>query len=104
MQGIELLAQIRRTYPDTNVILMTAFGSVETAIEAMKSGAYDVTTFPASMWNARAYRARSLQLLRCKKLHPPPTSPVVSTTKNSPFILEWRSHQNGYWRVSRSAS
>jgi len=46
MQGIELLAEIKRTLPDTNVILMTAFGSVETAIEAMKQGAYDYLIKP----------------------------------------------------------
>jgi DNA-binding NtrC family response regulator len=46
MPGIELLAEVKRTYPDTNVILMTAFGSVESAIEAMKQGAYDYLTKP----------------------------------------------------------
>ncbi len=46
MQGIELLSEIKRSYPDVNVILMTAFGSVETAIEAMKQGAYDYLTKP----------------------------------------------------------
>lgn len=38
LPGIELLAEVKRTYPDTNVILMTAFGSMESAIEAMKTG------------------------------------------------------------------
>ena len=46
MQGIELLAQIKRGYADINVILMTAFGSVETAVEAMKHGASDYLTKP----------------------------------------------------------
>ena len=46
MQGIELLGEIKRTFPDTNVILMTAFGSVETAVEAMKEGAYDYLVKP----------------------------------------------------------
>ena len=46
MQGLELLAQIKRDYSDTNVILMTAFGSVETAVEAMKHGASDYVTKP----------------------------------------------------------
>jgi DNA-binding NtrC family response regulator len=46
MQGIELLAEIKHTYPDINVILMTAFGSVETAVEAMKQGAYDYLIKP----------------------------------------------------------
>ncbi|MFM8551512.1 MAG: sigma-54-dependent transcriptional regulator [Nitrospiraceae bacterium] len=46
MQGIELLAEIKRLHPDVNVILMTGFGSVESAIEAMKQGAYDYLTKP----------------------------------------------------------
>lgn len=46
MQGIELLSEIKRAYPDINVILMTAFGSVDTAIEAMKQGAYDYLMKP----------------------------------------------------------
>jgi len=46
MQGIELLREIKRTFPDINVILMTAFGSVETAVEAMKEGAYDYLVKP----------------------------------------------------------
>jgi DNA-binding NtrC family response regulator len=46
MQGIELLIEIKRDYPDAGVILMTAFGSVETAVEAMKHGASDYLTKP----------------------------------------------------------
>src|ERR1043166_7821456 len=46
MAGLELLAEIKRTYPGVKVILMTAFGSVESAIEAMKQGAYDYLTKP----------------------------------------------------------
>lgn len=46
MQGMELLTEIKRNYPAINVILMTAFGSVETAVEAMKHGASDYLTKP----------------------------------------------------------
>jgi two-component system, NtrC family, response regulator HydG len=46
MLGTELLAEIRRLYPDIGVILMTAFGSVETAVDAMKHGAVDYLTKP----------------------------------------------------------
>ncbi|MDK2745675.1 MAG: sigma-54 dependent transcriptional regulator [Nitrospira sp. BO4] len=46
MEGLELLAQIKRRDPDISVILMTAFGSVETAVEAMKHGASDYLTKP----------------------------------------------------------
>ncbi|MBX3236061.1 MAG: sigma-54-dependent Fis family transcriptional regulator [Nitrospiraceae bacterium] len=46
MLGTELLTEIRRAYPDIGVILMTAFGSVETAVDAMKRGASDYLTKP----------------------------------------------------------
>ena len=46
MLGTELLNEIKRLYPDIGVILMTAFGSVETAVEAMKHGASDYLTKP----------------------------------------------------------
>ena len=46
MGGLELLKQIRDNRLETTVIMITAFGSVETAVEAMKSGAYDYVTKP----------------------------------------------------------
>ena len=46
MEGIVLLSEIKRNFPDVNVILMTAFGSVETAVEAMKHGASDYLAKP----------------------------------------------------------
>jgi DNA-binding NtrC family response regulator len=46
MPGLTLLREIKRLHPETNVIIMTAFGSIETAIQAMKEGAYDYVTKP----------------------------------------------------------
>ncbi len=46
MDGVELLRAARVVSADTEVILMTAFGTVETAVEAMKEGAYDFLTKP----------------------------------------------------------
>ena len=46
MSGLELLKAIRTQYPETTVIIVTAFGTVETAVEAMKAGAYDYLTKP----------------------------------------------------------
>ena len=46
MSGLDLLSKIKSINPNTFVIMMTAFGSVETAVEAMKKGAYDYITKP----------------------------------------------------------
>jgi NtrC-family two-component system response regulator AlgB len=40
IDGMELLAEIKKFSPDTTVIIITAHGSIDTAIEAMKRGAY----------------------------------------------------------------
>jgi two-component system response regulator HydG len=44
--GIEVLKHIRVRYPQTMVVMITAYGSVETAVEAMKSGANDYLMKP----------------------------------------------------------
>lgn len=46
MDGIELLKNIKGIRPEVLVILMTAYGSIETAVEAMKMGANDYITKP----------------------------------------------------------
>jgi two-component system, NtrC family, response regulator HydG len=46
MDGVELLRASRVVSPDTEVVLMTAYGTVETAVESMKEGAYDFLTKP----------------------------------------------------------
>jgi DNA-binding NtrC family response regulator len=46
MNGLELLELIKRDSPDLTVVMMTAFGGVETAVEAMRNGAYDFITKP----------------------------------------------------------
>jgi len=46
MSGIELLEELKRLYPDIPVIIMTAYGTVEKAVEAMKKGAFDYILKP----------------------------------------------------------
>ena len=44
--GMELLASVRDAYPDLPVVMMTGYGTVETALEALKLGAFDYLTKP----------------------------------------------------------
>jgi len=48
MTGLEFLEQVKRTYPRIEVAVMTGHGSVETAVQAMKLGAYDYIAKPFS--------------------------------------------------------
>jgi two-component system response regulator HydG len=46
MSGVDLLKHVKTLAPDAEVILMTAYGTIERAVEAMREGAYDFVTKP----------------------------------------------------------
>jgi putative PEP-CTERM system response regulator len=46
MDGMGVLSEIKEIDPETSVILMTAYGTIETAVQAMRLGAYDFLTKP----------------------------------------------------------
>ena len=46
MSGIDLLKALETVAPDAEVVLMTAYGTIETAVEAMRAGAYDFVEKP----------------------------------------------------------
>ena len=73
MNGAELCERIVANRPDVPVVVMTAFGSLETAVAALRAGAYDFVTKPVEMDMLlfaieRAVKHRSLQQ-EVKKLH-----------------------------------
>ena len=49
IDGIETLAKIKKTYPITEVIMLTGHATVESAIEGMKSGAFDYLMKPCDL-------------------------------------------------------
>jgi len=66
MDGLALIQQALRLDPKPICILLTAYGTIETAVEAMKSGAYDFLTKPVNLDQLdiilqRAVRSRSLE-------------------------------------------
>ena len=48
MNGLQLMAEVRRLYPATKIIILTGFGTIEKAVEAVKQGAFDFLTKPVS--------------------------------------------------------
>jgi two-component system response regulator HydG len=46
ISGLELLRALKQLSPDTEVVMMTAYGTVETAVQAMREGAYDFVEKP----------------------------------------------------------
>jgi len=47
--GLELLAKVREEMPEISVVMMTAYGTVESAVQAMKLGAFDYLTKPVNL-------------------------------------------------------
>lgn len=66
MDGLELLQKVRAHHPDVDVILMTAFGSVETAVQAMQQGAVDylIKPFPFAELHARLQRIGAMRAVK----------------------------------------
>lgn len=67
MNGIELLKFVKDSSPDTVFMMITAFGTTETAVEAMKMGAYDYITKPFKIDEVRlniqnALRSKNLEV------------------------------------------
>lgn len=63
MDGLDLLKQVQELQPGTDVILMTAYGTVEAAVDAMRAGAFDFLTKPFH-FEELAHRLRRLIELR----------------------------------------
>jgi len=61
LDGLELLRQVKSRSRDTQFILMTAFGTVESAVEAMKEGSYDYVSKPLDMKRLRALVLKALE-------------------------------------------
>ena len=66
LNGMDLLKEMRRRKIDTQVVVMTAFGTIETAVEAMKLGAVDYLTKPFSIDHLKLTVDKALKL---KKLN-----------------------------------
>jgi two-component system, NtrC family, response regulator AtoC len=61
ISGLELLRQVHTFAPATPFIMMTAYGTVDTAVEAMKEGAYDYLTKPVNLDQLELLIARALK-------------------------------------------
>lgn len=60
--GIELVSHIQANYPDLPVAVITAFGSMDTAIAALKAGAFDYVSKPVNLGQLRELVTNALQL------------------------------------------
>jgi two-component system response regulator HydG len=67
MDGLEVLKQVKQKFPLTEVLIITAFGTIELAVEAMKLGAVDFITKPFSHEEFKLKIERILERIKEKK-------------------------------------
>jgi len=67
MSGLDLLNELRKREDDTPVIMVTAYGTVERAVEAMQKGAYDFITRPFKPEHIAFVVAKALERQRLKR-------------------------------------
>lgn len=61
LSGVDLLRRVRERHRDTLFVLMTAYGTVESAVEAMKEGAYDFLSKPIDLKRLRSVVQKALE-------------------------------------------
>ena len=67
IDGLQVLERCKELYPDTEVILITAFATVDTAVEAMKKGAYHYISKPFKLDEVRYTVKKALEKRQLKK-------------------------------------
>jgi DNA-binding NtrC family response regulator len=86
MSGIQVLEQLKLTHPECEVILLTGQGTVETAVQAMKLGAYDFLTkpFPLAELEILIEKAYDRRQLRKENVQ---LKEVLSRSQSEPEII-----------------
>ena len=67
MDGIALLKKVKESYPDMVVILITAYASVQTAVQALREGAADYITKPFRIEELKIRLSTAIEKMRLKK-------------------------------------
>ena len=88
--GMRIISQVKTSAPDSIVIVMTAHGSIENAVEAVHSGAYDYLTkpFSANELKLRAAKALEQRVLLKENLRLSEENQYLKTSLSEPFALE----------------
>ena len=69
--GLEIIAHISQRFPETPVAMITAFGNVEAAVDALKAGAFDFVTKPVDLSVLRRLVSNALELGEQRKVSHP---------------------------------
>ncbi len=91
MDGIAVTQALKTRQPELQVIVMTAFGSVETAVEAIRHGAFDYVSKPMNLDEIKSTVRRALTARHLSESPPDGGPPIVDTSLvvgRSPAMVE----------------
>ncbi|GAX60053.1 response regulator [Candidatus Scalindua japonica] len=94
MGGLKVLERVKKTSKETTVVIMTAYGSIESAVEAMQKGAYDYIIKPFSLDNIELLLKRVQERQKLIDENKYWRSKLDSNVENE-FILDKRSRMFG---------
>src|SRR4051812_24084998 len=77
VDGLSALKQIRSTFPDIYVVMMTGYGTSQTSIDAIRAGAYDYLTKPLDLEEIRAVIRKALETQQTRASAETSTSTVT---------------------------
>ncbi len=86
MNGLQIIQDCRQLHPRTQVVMVTGYGSVETAVEAMKMGAFDYLTKPFELDDLHRTINRATQTESKLAGSPAPAESAVILSGASPLI------------------
>ena len=91
--GIELVAEITARHPETPVAMITAYGNVEAAVDALKAGAFDFVNKPVDIHVLRRLVNQALDLGKRRRESPPGLARLQGDSPAMQALLE--AHKGG---------
>ncbi|MBW1974833.1 MAG: sigma-54-dependent Fis family transcriptional regulator [Deltaproteobacteria bacterium] len=87
VDGMEVLERVKELHPEAEVIVITAYATVESAVEAMKKGAYHYVAKPYSIDEVRVIVQKALEKVELKKEVKELREKVERATDEEPVII-----------------
>jgi DNA-binding NtrC family response regulator len=84
VDGLQALKEIRSTFPDVYVVIMTGYGTSQTSIDAIRAGAFDYLTKPLDLDEIRAVIRKALDAQQTRM---PVDGPSVTDAEPSPRLV-----------------
>ena len=99
MDGIKTMQKLKKIDPHIPIIILTAFGDIPTAVEAVKQGAYDFITKPPEFDKLISIIKRAVEMWRPKMEAMKRGSPVLTNREKE--VLKWLKEGKRSWDISR---